>query len=173
MIDNHDVSATAMKIETRKEQAWLLQLLGEWDYTSECVIEPGMPTETFEGSENVRSLGGLWLLCEGRGRMPGDGTATMMTLGYDPGRQRFVGTWVGSMMPYLWVYDGLLDTEENVLRLDTEGPCCASGGRIVKQRDVIELKSFDHRVHTAYLQAEDGDWQPFMTTNYRRKNSRK
>lgn len=68
-----------MKTEVQKEQEWLLQLLGEWSYVSEYVTEPGRPPETFEGSESVTTLGGLWLLCEGRGQMPGGGTAAMMT----------------------------------------------------------------------------------------------
>ena len=46
--------------------------------------------------------------------MPGGGTATtMMTLGDDPQKKRFVGTWVGSMMTYLSVYDGELDAAES------------------------------------------------------------
>jgi len=58
----------------------------------------------------VRSLGGLWILAEGRGEMPGGAPATMlMTLGYDPAKNRFVGTWVGSMMTHLWVYQGWLN----------------------------------------------------------------
>jgi hypothetical protein len=35
--------------------------------------------------------------------MPGGGAATMfLTLGYDPQRERYVGTWIGSMMTHLW-----------------------------------------------------------------------
>jgi uncharacterized protein DUF1579 len=47
-----------------------------------------------------------------------------MTLGYDPEKKQYVGTWVGSMMSYLWVYDGSLDAEEKVLTLNAEGPSC-------------------------------------------------
>ncbi len=48
---------------------------------------PDQPAATYKGTETVRSLGGLWVVCEGRGAMPGGGTADMMmTLGYAPGR---------------------------------------------------------------------------------------
>jgi Protein of unknown function (DUF1579) len=30
-------------------------------------------------------------------------------------KKRFVGTWIGSMMTYMWVYDGELDRSERVL----------------------------------------------------------
>lgn len=91
-----------MKNEPQKEHEWLQQLVGDWTYECECTMEPGKgkPPEKFKGSERVRTLGGLWLLCEGVGEMPGGGTAaTLMTLGYDPGKQKYLGTWVGSMIP--------------------------------------------------------------------------
>jgi len=45
----------------------------------------------FNGTESVRSLGGLWILAEGQGETPGSGSATtILTLGYDPQRKRFV-----------------------------------------------------------------------------------
>jgi hypothetical protein len=159
-----------MKIEPLKQHEWLQQLLGEWTYESECVMEPGKPPETFNGSESVRGLGGLWVLCEGHGEMPGGGTPSMlMTLGYDPRQQRFVGTWVGSMMTHLWVYDGSLDAEEKVLTLNAEGPSCAGDGKLIKYRDVIELKGGDQRVLTSHMLDEDGEWRSFMTAHYRRK----
>lgn len=46
---------------------------------------------------------------------------TIMTIGYDPHRQRFVGTFVASMMTHLWMYEGALDDGERVLTLETEG----------------------------------------------------
>ena len=112
-----------MKTEPQKEHEWLQRLVGEWTYESECSMEPGKPPEKFEGSESVRSLGGLWVLCEGRGEMPGGGMATtLMTLGYDPQKKRYVGTFVASMMTYLWVYDGSLDAEEKSVDAQCRGP---------------------------------------------------
>jgi hypothetical protein len=131
-------------------------------------MEPGEPPETFHGSEIVRSLGGIWVLCEGRGDMPGGGIATMvLTLGYDPQKKRYVGTWIGSVMTHLWVYEGSLDAAEQVLILESEGP--ADGETSTKFKDVIEVKSDDHRVLTSHMLGDDGNWQQFMTTSYRRK----
>ena len=158
-----------MTAEAREEHRWLQQIVGEWTFESEAACEPGQPPETFSGSESVRSLGDLWLLCEGRGEMPGGGTAiTLMTLGYDQGKARFVGTWVGSMMTWLWVYDGSLDPERKVLTLETKGPSF-SEGKLAKYRDVIELRSYDHRVLTSHVLGEDGTWRGFMTAHYRRR----
>lgn len=88
-----------MDIEPQKEHQWLHQLVGEWTYETECVMGPDKPPEKFKGSETVRLLGGLWVQCEGTGEMPGGGMATtIMTLGYDPQKKYYVGTFVASMM---------------------------------------------------------------------------
>jgi hypothetical protein len=159
-----------MHAEPQKEHQWLQKLVGEWTSEVEAAMGPDKPTEKFKGTESARSLGGLWVLCEGRGEMPGGGTAnTIMTLGYDPARGKFVGTFVASMMTHLWVYEGTLDSAGKVLTLDTEGPGMAGDGKMVKYKDVIEFKSDDHRTLTSHMLGDDGKWQQFMTAHYRRK----
>jgi hypothetical protein len=157
-----------MNAVPQAEHQWLQKLVGEWTSEAE-MIDPGTPSETCKGTERVRSLGGLWIVAEGQGEMPGGGPATMMlTLGYDPGTKRFVGTWVGSMMTHLWVYDGVLDATGRVLALHAEGPDMSTEGKTAKYKDVIELVSDDHRVLTSHVLGDDGAWHQFMTAHYRR-----
>jgi Protein of unknown function (DUF1579) len=158
-----------MNVEPQKEHQWLQRLVGEWTYETEAIMEPGKPPEKCAGTESVRSLGGVWVLCEGQGKMPGGGTATMiMTLGYDPVKRRYVGTFIGSMMTNLWVYEGELDAASKVLTLDTEGPSFTAEGKMAKYKDVIEIKSDNQRVLTSNFLGDDGEWHRFMTANYRR-----
>src|SRR5687768_10904266 len=108
-----------MKTEPQKQHHWLQKLVGEWVMESEAAMGPDQPTVKFKGTEKVRSLGELWVLCEGQGEMPGGGIANMlMTLGYDPKKNRYVGTWIGSMMTHMWIYDGSLDAAEKILTLN-------------------------------------------------------
>jgi Protein of unknown function (DUF1579) len=158
-----------MKSEPQKEHQWLQKLVGEWTLEGEATMEPGKPPAKCKGTESVRSLGGLWILAEGQGEMPGGGAATsMMTLGYDPQEKRYVGTWIGSMMTHLWVYDGALDADERVLTLAAEGPSMAAEGKMGKYKDVIEVMSDDHRVLTSHMLGDDDRWHQFMTAHYRR-----
>lgn len=85
-----------MKAEPQKEHAWLQKLVGEWMFEGECVMGPEQPPMKSTGVESVRSLGGLWAICEGRGEMPaGSGPSnSIMTLGYDPQKGCFVGSFV-------------------------------------------------------------------------------
>jgi hypothetical protein len=159
-----------MHAEPQKEHQWLQKLVGEWTTEAEGSMGPDKPPETFKGTESVRSIGGVWVVCEGRGEMPGGGAATtIMTLGYDPAKKRFVGTFIGSMMTHMWVYDGQLDPAGKVLTLDTEGPDFAHEGKTTRYKDAIEFKSDDHRVLTSNMLGDDGKWNLFMTANYRRK----
>jgi hypothetical protein len=158
-----------MNAEPQKEHRWLQKLVGEWTYESEAVMEPGKPPEKCGGTETVRSVGGLWIVAEGRGQMPGGEPATMvMTLGYDPEKKRFCGTWIGSMMTHLWVYDGALDAGGTVLALEADGPSMAADGKLARYCDAIELKSDDLRILKSSVRGDDGSWKPFMTATYRR-----
>jgi len=155
--------------EPQKEHQWLQKLVGEWTYETECHMGPDQPSK-FTGSEKVRSLGGLWIIAEGEGEMPGGGKANMiMTLGYDPQQKRYVGTWIGSMMTHLWVYDGSMDATGKILTLAAEGPSFTTEGKMGKYRDVIEIKTDNHRILSSHFLGDDGKWQQFMTAHYRRK----
>lgn len=159
-----------LQAEPQAEHLWLQKLVGEWTYQAEALMEPGKPPEKCSGSESVRSLGGLWILAEGQGEMPGGGAASMLqTLGYDPHKKCYVGTWIGSMMTHLWVYEGTLDAGGNTLTLETEGPDMSIEGKIAKFRDVIEFKSEDKRTLTSHILGDDGTWQVVMTASYIRK----
>jgi len=101
--------------------------------------------------------------------LPGGETArSMTTLGYDPQKNKFVGSWVGAMMTQLWVYEGSLDTAEKVLTLDCEGPSM-SGDGTAKCQDIHELAGPDHRILRSRVLGDDGKWVQFMTAHYRRK----
>lgn len=81
-----------MHAAPQKEHQWLQKLVGEWTYETEAMMGVDQPPEKTTGTESVRSLGGLWVLAEGQGEMCGTHAITLMTLGYDPQKQRYVGT---------------------------------------------------------------------------------
>lgn len=158
-----------MQCEPQKEHAWLGNLVGEWISEMECHAGSDKPAETVRGTDSVRSLGGIWVVCEGKGDMPGGGVGlTIMTLGYDPMKKGFVGTFVGSMMTNLWIYDGQLDADGKRLVLSAEGPNFADPTKTAKYRDVIEFIDDDHRTLSSYTPDDSGNWQQFMTAHYRR-----
>lgn len=159
-----------MHAQPQQEHHWLDRLVGEWICETECSMGPDEPPSKSKGFEVVRSLGGFWTVAEGEGEMPDGGTGkTIMTLGYDPKSDRYVGTFVGSMMSHLWVYNGCLDAGGKVLTLNAEGPNFNETA-IVKYQDIIEFVSDDRRTMTSQILGDDGNWNHFMTSHYWRKN---
>jgi len=155
-----------MNEQPQKEHQWLEKLVGRWSYEVEALGDP--PTR-LTGTETVRSLGGLWIVAEGEGEMPGGGRAsTMLTIGYGPKKRHYIGTWIGSMMTQLWVYEGELDEAKNMLTLKTEGPHCTVEGATAKYKEVIQLKDDRQRVFSSHILGDDGQWQCIMTAHYRR-----
>jgi hypothetical protein len=158
-----------MHVEPQKEHQWLKKLVGQWTFESESPGEAGQPPTKLKGSETVRMLGDVWMIGEGQGEMPGGGMGHMvMTIGYDPQKKRFVGSWIGSMMTNFWVYDGFLDESGKVLTLESDGPSMTGEG-MSKYRDIIEIVDDNHRILSGNILQADGTWMRFMETHYRRK----
>lgn len=157
------------EVKPREQHDWLHRLIGEWTGEFECVMGPDQPPMKSTGVESVRSLGGLWTIGEAEGEMPGGGVCkSIMTLGFDPQLNRFVGSFVASVMTHFWSYNGSLDAANKVLILDAEGPAF-SGEGLAKYQDMIEFIDDDHRTLSSRIQGEDGAWTHFMTAHYYRK----
>ncbi|SMF47940.1 Protein of unknown function [Xaviernesmea oryzae] len=157
-----------MEMELAKPQAghaFLERMVGTWDVRS-----PDMGSdETWV--EVCRSLNGIWFVAEGNGNMPGSGqpVTTVLTLGYDPARGKYVGSWIGSMMNHMWVYEGELSDDGNTLSLYTTGPDFADPGKTGEYREQIVFAGDDHRVFNSSARQADGTWKQFMEAHYERK----
>lgn len=158
-----------MKAVIAEQHAWLHRLVGEWRVEMTSMHGVAQPPGTMPGTESVRRLGDVWVLLEGRGVAPDNSPVqSQMTLGWDPPRSAFVGTWIGSMMNHLWVYRGRLDDGGRQLLLDSEGPAFDDPARSERYRDIIEIVSDDERLLHGNLLQPDGQWQRFMTARYTR-----
>jgi hypothetical protein len=155
--------------ERAEQHRWLEQLAGDWTMTSEMSMGPGTEPMTMEATEHARSLGGLWLVAEGTASIDGDPFHSILTLGYDPETETFVGTWIDTMQTHLWSYRGKLDDARKVLTLDTEGPGFDDPTKTSKYRDAIEVLGPDRKVLTSSVQLADGSWSTFLRAEYQRQ----
>ena len=153
----------------QKEHQWLQKFVGEWTVEGGEITESDQPLMNWKGSERVRALGDFWILAESQGDMPEGAASTMiMTLGFDPQKGKFVGTFLAEIATNLWIYEGVLDAAERVLTLDTEGPNMVEEGKLASYQDIIEFVSDDHRIMTSRMLGADGQWRQIMTTHYRK-----
>ncbi len=149
---------------------FLDRLVGDWLYvttTGHENYDPDDPDKRW--TETVRSVGGLWVIAEGEGGM-GDGTRSsmIMTLGYDPRVEHYVGTWIGSMMDKLWIYKGWIEDEGQTLVLEAEGPDFDDPSKTGVFRDIIHFIDDDTRTFTGSVRQPDGTFKTFMTSESRR-----
>lgn len=153
----------------QQEHEWLKQFAGEWETESEGSMGPGQPVMKCKGTINSRMLGGFWVVSDLKSEMMGMSVNALQTIGYDGQLKKYVGTWVDSMMGYLWKYEGAVDPSGKILTLEAEGPNFMAEGKLTKFRDAYEFKSKDHVVMTSSMLGPDGKWTTFMTGNARRK----
>lgn len=151
------------------EHEWLRQFIGEWIFEGEA-LEPGKPPQRSTGSETVRALGDFWIVGEGKTTLAGFGDGrTLLTVGFDPAKGRYVGSWVGSMMTNLWVYEGEVDQASNTLHLYVDGPTFDGSGGTARYRDSYQMVSANERLMTGNVQLPDGQWFTFITARYTRQ----
>ena len=150
------------------EQAWLEQLAGEWESDGEANLAPGQPPIKSKGAESARMLGEHWVVSEVEATFMDMPFSAVMTLGYDPEKKKFVGTWVDSVSSYFWHYEGTLSADGKTLTLETEGPCVRTPGKHARFRDAIEIKSRNERTLTSRALI-DGKWETMVTVHFRRQ----
>lgn len=149
------------------EHEWLAQLAGEWTWLmEEPQPEEGKPA--YAGVANARMLGDLWLVSEWSDTEGSKDSASIQTIGFDPDKGCFVGTFISAMGTKLWLYDGRLEDERKTLVLEAEGPHMTEPGKTMPYRDSIRLQGPDE--YLVESEGFDGNaWKRFMRARFTRK----
>jgi hypothetical protein len=147
------------------EHEMLKKDVGTWDATVEFFMAPGAPPAVSKGVETNRLLGGLWFVSEFKSEMMGQPFEGVGTMGYDPGKKKYVGTWVDSMSVSYSTVEGTYDAATKTLIAWMVGPDLA--GQTMKTKQTTEWKDADNRVFTMY--APDGQTVTMRITYKRRK----
>lgn len=153
--------------EPGEQHRWLKRLTGAWSFEGEMPAPPGQSAPGFSGTETVRNLDDLWIVGEGENAMPGGTMTTLVTLGFDPAQDAFVGSFVCSGFTHMWLYRGRLEDDGRRLVLATTGPDMESG-EMTAYEDVIAFEDADHRTLTSRMRGKDGQWRQVVSMRYRR-----
>ena len=158
-----------MKSNVTKQHQWLHQFVGEWSVVHICSTGPGSEPSRVEGTLSGRNIGELWLVMDCTGTSPDGLWTSQFTLGYDQDKDRFVGTFVASMMHHLWIYSGQLNEDRNRLELDVEGPRMDGKG-MATYRDVICAVEGDRWMLRSHILNDEGSWEEFMVAEHTRRS---
>jgi hypothetical protein len=158
-----------MNPQPTQQHQWLKQLVGNWTCNANCTMPDGSTSIT-TARETVRQIGDLFIVADLTGETPGsDQTLTsMLTLGFDPDKNKYVGSWIGSPMPQLITYEGTVSEDGKNLTLDCQAPGYDNPAETKKYQDVIVINSPDERELHSQIQNDDGSWTRFMTSTYKR-----
>ena len=99
----------------------LLKGVGEWKGTLTAFM-PGAPSDPVEATETVEGIGPFWIQtrfeCEWMSS-PYVGTGCV---GYDPAKQKYVGTWIDSTSTHIALMEGEMDPKTQTLVMRWNGP---------------------------------------------------
>jgi len=93
---------------------------GEWNVR--CTYYMGGEADPIEvdGKERGEMLGELWCNSRFEADMLGSPLRGNASLGYDPVKEKYVGTWKDSATPFLYTFEGEFDPEAGILELAGE-----------------------------------------------------
>lgn len=156
--------------EPTVEHKFLLQLVGDWDFETECVMGDGQPVSKSIGKQTTRALGSFWTLGEMESPGPdGKPMHSLITLGFTPEQGKYVGSFVSSCMTYHWLYEGSLDANRRVLTLNAEGPSFNGDGSMAKYQDIIEVVDVNSYLFSSRYLDSSGKWVKFMFGKHTRR----
>src|SRR5262245_34529610 len=150
-----------------KEHGMLKEMEGNWDVEMKFQM-PGADEQTAKGTETVVLVGELWAVFDVKfddmmgGKWQGHGT-----LGFDPVKKKYVGSFVHSASPFLSIGEGTPNEGGKSVTMNWDG--VGPTGEREKMREVFEKKDKDNAVMTMYGTGSDGKEEKHFTMTYKRK----
>jgi uncharacterized protein DUF1579 len=138
-----------------KEHELLKQLEGKWDVTGKFIMDPANPMEIKGTDSATMDLNGFWLKSHFKGEFLGQKFEGRSMMGYSPFKKKYVGSWVDSMMPHLFVNEGAADEAGKVFTMIGDGFDPATG-KPAKEKWVIEIKGAESHTMTFYTTDAEG-----------------
>jgi hypothetical protein len=150
-----------------QEHEFLHKFVGDWVSEMEASGIPGQPPMKSKGESKAKMMGGFWVVVAGKGEMGGEPMESIMQLGYDAKKKKYVGTWSDSCSGHMWHYEGTL--EGNTLTLNTEGPNMQDPEKTSKYRDQFTFISPAHYELSSSMENGEGGWTTFLIADFKKK----
>lgn len=147
-----------------KQHELLARKAGTWDAVMSMGGQPGGKA-TFVAKMDH---GGLWLVGDFRGDFMGMPFSGHEVAGYDAKKQKYVSTWVDSMMDYVMTAEGDYDEKTKTLSMwaDVFDP---ETGKTVRERHDHKFIDADTWEFAMNKPKPDGTYAPIMSITYKRK----
>ena len=142
--------------------------VGTWDAVVEFVMAPGAPPMTSKGVEvNTLGCGGMCLISDFKGEAAGAPFEGHGVMTWDMGKKKYTGSWTDSMSTGLSIMESAYDPAAKKWTGSMEGPDMT--GKVMKTRNVVDVKDANNRVMTAYAPGPDGKEMQVLKITYTRR----
>ena len=152
------VTLVSAQNETKASFSWLKQFEGKWSSVSKSADGA---TIVGKGTMESRVLG-TRVMNEFKATTGGMKFTAIQTLSFDSKKKRFVGSWIDSLNPYEWSYDGTLNETGKQIILYADGPDWSNPDKIKKYRDMYEFKDENTIEAKSQIMNDKGGWETFM-----------
>ena len=161
---------TDMMPRPTREHELLKLYAGTWDARTKSRFMPDQPFAESTGSEVATlGFGGFWLTGEYRGTMHNCPFLGRSTVGFDPSRKKFVGTWIDSMSAGMGTSEGSFDDKKKTFtyHMTMNDPA----GNPMRMRITDEFPSADTKVFSMFMTGPDGKEFLGMQITYTRRKA--
>ena len=137
---------------------WLRQFEGSWATVAKSPAIGDYPEMVSKGIVTSKVIGESWVVNEHRGQCGETPFNAIQTIGYSK-QDSFTGSWVDSIMHYMWQYSGTLDESKNRLTLNANGPDLTDPKKTRKYRDIFEIQSPTEILTLSQMLNDNDQWQ--------------
>jgi hypothetical protein len=135
-----------------QEHEILKKELGTWEATVKSYVGPtGLNDEpqVSTGKETNEMIGEFWLVSRFEGNFGGMPFVGQSMMGYDAGKQKYVGNWIDSFSPNPTKMVGTYDAETKTMTYESTG--VGMDGNPMKGKNVVVYEGDDRRVMTMHM----------------------
>ncbi len=135
-------------------------------------MAPGAEPMTSTAVETNSLLGGMWLVSDFKGDFGGVEFVGHGQFGYDPTKEKYVGTWVDNMNPHMSMMEGTWDENSQVMTMMSKSVEAQSGTEVTG-KIISRYKGDDNRIMEMYMEkpGSPGEYIKQMEITYTRKQS--
>lgn len=156
------VVAQEYPMKPNEEHSRLMADVGVWDAEISMVTPDGKTAST--GVEKVEKLGELWTVSNFKYEFMGVPVQGHGTMGYDPEKKKYVGTWVESGSPYFSTLEGEYDEEKKAIVYKMQGK--DEMGNDAEYRIITSSQDATHRSFELHAKIGEDEFMKVLDIKY-------
>ena len=148
------------------EHEKLMGSVGTWNVACKYFMAPGQPPMESTATDKVEAIGGFHVTSEFSGSMMGAPFVGRSSVSFDPMRGKYVTTWMDSMMPNFWYFEGGFSDDGKVMDFEGKGPDMTGAG-MCDWKIQWEFVNENEQIIRMFVCSPAGDFMT-MENNYTR-----